>query len=155
MCKPCRECVRRCVCWCPKQLSNIHTCTCIVLRNTCWNACHTLRKNAHALVYARLCNSAKTSVAWKLLRPVFCLVQHRAGCRLPQACCDTWWIRRSVWFSFSGLRARCVETKMTLLSTDGHMLAVSNLKMLRRATRSVRHWATHLYTQNVSISTDS
>ena len=37
------------------------------VNNTC-KCMHTLRKNAYALVHARLCNGAAASLPWKLLR---------------------------------------------------------------------------------------
>jgi len=37
-------------------------------QNTCQNACILSATNAHALVHARLCNGAETSLPWKLLR---------------------------------------------------------------------------------------
>jgi len=36
--------------------------------NTCWNAHHTLRKNAYALVHAHICNGVEASLPWKLLQ---------------------------------------------------------------------------------------
>jgi len=53
--------------WCSQHLSNVHTCTCMVLNNTC-ECMPTLRKNAYGLVHAGLCNSAAASLPWKLLR---------------------------------------------------------------------------------------
>ena len=63
-----------------KHLSNIHTCTCMVLKNICLNACHTLHKNVRAPVHVRLCNGAETSSPWKILRTILSLVQ--TSCRL-------------------------------------------------------------------------
>ena len=39
----------------------------MVLNNTC-ECMHTLRKNAHGLVHARLCNCAAVSLPWNLLQ---------------------------------------------------------------------------------------
>jgi len=44
-----------------KHLSSVHTCTCMVLNNTC-KCMQTLRKNAYGLVHARLCDGAATSL---------------------------------------------------------------------------------------------
>jgi len=68
-----------------KHLFNIHTCTCMVLKFVCLNACHTLRKNAHAPVHARLCHGAEISLPWKTLRIVLSLMQ--TSCRLLFAKC--------------------------------------------------------------------
>jgi len=83
MCTPCFECVRKCVRWCRNTYLNIHTCKCRVTKNTCLNARCTLHKNAHAPAHARLCNGAKSSLPWKLLRTVLSLVQ--TSCRLSSA----------------------------------------------------------------------
>jgi len=73
-----RMCTQMCMLM--SNLFNLHTCTYMVLKYTCLNAYHTLRQNAHALVHARLCNGAETSLPWKLLRTVLTLVQ--TSCRL-------------------------------------------------------------------------
>jgi len=41
---------------------------CTSAHNTCRNTYHTLRKNAYALVHARICNGTEVSLPWKLLR---------------------------------------------------------------------------------------
>jgi len=49
---------------------------------------HTLRKNAHALVHARLCNNAEASLPWKLLRTYLesCASIVQAVVRRPPSC---------------------------------------------------------------------
>jgi len=68
ICTSCSERVSKCVRWCSQHWSNVHPCTCMVLTTPVENACILSAKNAYVLVHARICNSAKDSLPWKLLR---------------------------------------------------------------------------------------
>ena len=46
----------------------VHTCTCMALTTPVCKHATLPAKNAYAPVHARLCNSAETSLPWKLLR---------------------------------------------------------------------------------------
>jgi len=86
ICTSCSERVSKFVRWCLQHLSNVHTCTCMVLTTPVWNANHTLRKNyicARACAHMQLCRNffameAIANLSWVLR-------EHRAGCRLPPA----------------------------------------------------------------------
>ena len=68
ICTSCSKRVRKCIRWCTQHLFNVNTCTCMVLRTPVWMHTTLPAKNAHAPVHTRPCNSAETSLPWKLLR---------------------------------------------------------------------------------------
>ena len=80
VCTPCSECVRKCVCWCQKTYLTYTTAHALVLKNTCLIHDTLSTQTAYASVHARVCNSAETSLLWKLLWTILSLVQ--ASCRL-------------------------------------------------------------------------
>ena len=68
ICTSCSERVSKCVCWCSQHLSNVHTCTCVVLTTPVEMHTTLSAKNTYALVHARICNCAEASLPWKRLR---------------------------------------------------------------------------------------
>jgi len=62
------ESVKQMCILCSQQLSNIHTCTCMVHNNTCKCMPTLCKKHAFGLVYARLFNCAAASLPWRLLQ---------------------------------------------------------------------------------------
>jgi len=74
----------KCVRWCSQHLSNIHTCTCMVLNNTCeYN--YTLRK-----IHMHSCMRAYATVQKLLCHESYCeliLSLAQASCRLSFAAC--------------------------------------------------------------------
>ena len=85
ICIPRSECVSKCVCWCSKHPSNVHTCTCMVLTTPVEMHAHSPQKmhmcscmRAYATVQKLLCHETIANLSWVLR-------EHRAGCRLPPA----------------------------------------------------------------------
>ena len=68
ICTSCSERVSKCVHWCSQHLSNVHTCTCMMLSTPVEMRTTLSAKNAYALVHVRTCNGAEASLPWKLLR---------------------------------------------------------------------------------------
>jgi len=68
ICTSCSEHASKCVCRCSQHLSNVHTCTCMVLTTPVEMHTTLSAKNAYGLVHVRLCNGAEASLPWKLLR---------------------------------------------------------------------------------------
>jgi len=64
----CSERVSKCVRRCSQHLSNVHTCTYMVLTTPFEMHTTLSAKSAYALVHARICNSAGASLPWMLLR---------------------------------------------------------------------------------------
>ena len=86
---------------------------------------HTLHKNAHALVHARLCNGAEASLPCKLLRTYLesCTsIVQTVVCRLPSYCLDE--ISRLTLFAQEIRRARGAGTS--------RIHALSSLVLLHR-----------------------
>jgi len=80
ICTSCSEHVSKCVCWCSRHLSDVTTCTCMVL-TTLVEVHFTLSaKNVYALVHARICNDAEASLPWNYCELILSLA--RASCRL-------------------------------------------------------------------------
>jgi len=108
------ERVSKCVRWCSRHLSNVHTCTCMVLNNTCRNAFHTLHKKcicARACVHIQRCRSF---FATKLMRTylescasiIQAVLCRPPNCCLDQTCRPTLFAQKSVQIHASSWRGR-------------------------------------------------
>jgi len=75
----------KCVRWCSQHLSNVHICTCMVLKNTC-ECMPTLRKNAYGLVHVHLCKRCSSFFVMEAIANLsWVLREHHAGCLWPPA----------------------------------------------------------------------
>ena len=86
ICTSCSERVSKCVRWCSQHLSNVRTCTCMVLTTPVEMHINTLRKKcicARACAHMQRCRSFFAMEA--IANLCWVLHEHRAGCRLPPA----------------------------------------------------------------------